>query len=328
MSARVASDSFFRLKMIPRCFHWVWLGSEPLPQQHRDWMAGWERMHPDWDRRVWTDANRPPLHNEHSFLQAAVPAQRADILRYELVHRFGGVYLDTDMECLSPLDGLLEGLEAFAGEEEPGELGNSILGSAPGRPWLQDVIEQIPTSIRAHDTIPRATGPGLLTAVTRNHAEVAIFPPEIFYPYRAHEPSHAGRSFPSAHAVHRWHGSWVAPGDKFQEDFPREIERELRSLLPQRARILTLAEGIDLDLGERSVLPFVGREGRWANPEDSYAALVELEWLTDLGWDWLVVLEDAYWWFDYYAKFMATMEQRAQSTHRRRRFAAFQLAHR
>ncbi len=35
-------------------------------------------------------------------------------------------------------------------------------------------------------------------------------------------------------------------GDKFQEDFPRDIKRELRSLLKPRARILTLAEGIDL----------------------------------------------------------------------------------
>ncbi len=212
MSARVASDSFFRLKMIPRCFHWVWLGSEPLPQQHRDWMAGWERMHPDWDRRVWTDANRPPLHNEHSFLQAAVPAQRADILRNELVHRFGGVYLDTDMECLSPLDGLLEGPGAFAGEEEPGR-------ARQHHPRLCTWAPVASGRDRADtDLDPRArhrpTRHGARSAHRgeRDHPEVAILPPEIFYPYRAHEPSRAGRSFPSAHAVHRWHGSWAAPG--------------------------------------------------------------------------------------------------------------------
>jgi hypothetical protein len=180
--------------------------------------------------------------------------------------------------------------------------------------------------MQEHTNILRATGPGHLTAVTRSHPEVTVFAQEMFYPYLAHEPSRAAGPFVSAYAVHRWHGSWVAPEDKFLEDFPRELERELRSLLPDRAQVLTLAEGIELDLGERPLLPFTGREGYWGNPEDSDAALKELERLRALGWGWLVVLEDAYWWFDFYAQFMSTVEQRAPATHRRRRFTAFQLA--
>jgi len=311
--------------MIPRCFHWVWLGEQPLPAQYQDWIDAWGRMHPRWRRRLWTDRNRPMLRNEVSFREATVAAQRADILRYEIVHRFGGVYLDMDMECLKSIEPLLEGVEAFAAEQEPEELANGAFGAGPGQSWLEDVIGQLPASIHQHTTIPRATGPGHLTAVTRTHPEVTIFPPDIFYPYLAHEPSRAGGPFPSAYAVHRWHGSWVAPEDRFLADFPRELERELRSLLPAEARVVTLAEGIDLDLGERPVLPFTGREGHWGSPEDDRAALAELEQLTTLGWDWLVVLPDAYWWFDFYAEFMASVERRAGVAHRSRRFAAFQL---
>jgi Glycosyltransferase sugar-binding region containing DXD motif len=303
----------------------VWLGDQPLDAQYQEWMDGWERMHPRWRRRLWTDRNRPTLRNEACFIRATEPAQRADILRYELVHRFGGVYLDLDMECLKCIDGLLDGVDAFAGEQEPGELAIGIIGAVPGHPWLEDVIGQLPTSMQEHTSILRATGPGHLTAVTRRHPEVTIFPQDVFYPYPAHEPSRAAGPFPSAYAVHRWHGSWVAPEDKFLEDFPRELERELRSLLPEGARVLTIAEGIDLDLGEHPMLPFIGREGYWGNPEDSEAALTELERLTALGWDWLVVLEVAYWWFDFYAQFMSNVEQRAPATHRRRRFTAFQL---
>lgn len=288
-------------------------------------MDEWLRIHPHWDHRVWTDENRPTLRNEESFRASAVASQRADILSYELVYRFGGVYLDTDMECLKSIDGLLEGIEAFTGEQEPGELAHGIFGSVAGHPWLEDVVAQMSTSIEQHEDILRATGPRMLTAVTRSHPEVKIFPPELFYPYLAHEPSRAAGPFPSAYAVHRWHGSWVPAEEKFLEDFPRELERELITLLPSGARVITLAEGIDLDLGELPVLPFTGREGYWGNPADSEAALAELERLTALGWNWLVILEDAYWWFEFYETFLATVSARAPQTHRGRLFTAFEL---
>jgi hypothetical protein len=312
--------------VIPRRFHWVWLGGEPLPDQFREWIDGWGRLHPGWERRVWSDENKPTLRNEDWFLGATVQSQRADILSYELVHMFGGVYLDVDMECLKCIEPLLGGVAAFAAEQEPGELGAGIFGAVPDHAWLADVIERLPVSMREHLSILRSAGPGHLTAVTReSHPEVTIFPKEYFYPYQAHEPSRAGGPFPGSYAVHRWHGSWVAPEDRFLEDFPLELEREMRSLLPEGAAVITIAEGIELDLGEHRVLPFVGREGFWANPEDDDVALVELERLQDDGWDWLVVLEDAYWWFDHYAQFTSAMERRAAATHRRRHFTAFHL---
>ena len=311
--------------MIPHRFHWIWLGEEPLPADCREWIDGWERMHPRWERRLWTDANRPTLRNEKCFLQATTLAQRADILRYEVLHGFGGVYLDTDMECLRSVDSLLEGIEAFAGEEEPGQLAIGIIGAVEGHPWLEDVIAQLPESMREHAAITRATGPGFLTDVTKRHPEVKIFPPEIFYPYAFHEPSRAGGPFPSAYAVHRWHASWIAPEDRFVEDFPRMVERDLRPLLPKGARVITLAEGIDLDLPEHPTLPFTGRESYWGQPEDSDAALAELDRLRAMGWNWLVVLEPAYWWFDFYDRFLSTVERRASAVHRGRRFVAFEL---
>jgi hypothetical protein len=311
--------------MIPRCFHWVWLGDEPLPARFRDWIEGWIQRHPGWEWRLWRDEDRPSLQNEACFRRASVLAQRADILRYELIHRFGGVYLDVDMECLRCIDPLLDGVRGFAAEEQPGVLGNGIFGAVPGHPWLAEVVTRLPASMREHENIARATGPGHLTEVTRGHPEVTVFPQELFYPYLPHEPSRAGEAFPSAYAVHRWHGSWVAPEDKFLEDFPVELERELRSLLPAGALVITIAEGIELDLGDHPVLPFTGRDGSWGNPEDSAAATAELERLQADGWNWLVMLEDAYWWFDHYRPFLTSVEDRAAAVHRGRHFTAFEL---
>jgi glycosyl transferase-like sugar-binding protein len=313
------------VQLIPRTFHWVWLGESPLPDACRTWIDGWLELHPGWSHRIWSDDNRPTLVNEAAFVAVEVPAQRADILRYEVVMRYGGAYLDTDFECLRNIEELLDGVSAFAGEEEPGQLANGIFGAVPGHPWVEDLVRRLPASLDEYATVAEATGPGLITRVTPDHPEVTTFPAGIFYPYRAHEPSRAGGPFPDAFAAHRWAGSWVAPEDRFLEDFPKEIERELCGLIPASGRVVTIAEGIDLDLGPRAVLPFVGREGSWANPDDSAAALAELGALEVEGYDWLVVLELASWWFDYYADFFAAANRRARAVHRRRHFTAYAL---
>ena len=42
-------------------------------------------------------------------------AERADVLRYEILRRHGGVYVDVDVECLRPLDDLLTGVRGLRG---------------------------------------------------------------------------------------------------------------------------------------------------------------------------------------------------------------------
>jgi hypothetical protein len=311
--------------LIPRVFHWVWVGDSPLPDESRAWIAGWLDAHPGWSHRIWSDLNRPVLANEASYRAAQLPAQRADILRYEVVLRHGGVYLDTDMECLRSVESLIADAQAFVGEEEPARIGNSVFGAIAGHRWLEDVVSRLPESVAHHERIPEATGPGLLTRVTDDHADVTVFPPHIFYPYGGHEPSRAAGPFPGAFAVHRWQASWLAPEDRFQEDFPRQLERQLRVLIPSSDSVVTIAEGIELDLGERRTIPLVGREGSWGNPQDSSAAARELEQLVQQGYDWLVVIELAFWWLDYYREFFDQVRNTAMEVQERHRFVAYRL---
>ena len=146
--------------LIPRLFHWIWLGSHAMPDEHRHWREGWLRTHPGWDHRLWTDHNLPPLKNGPEFRRAETFAQKADIARYELVERYGGIYLDTDMECIDNLEPLLDGAEAFAGWLEPGvEIGIGIFGATPEHPWLVELVSQLPTSMRSGFDILWQTGP-------------------------------------------------------------------------------------------------------------------------------------------------------------------------
>ena len=104
--------------MIPRVFHQIWLGERPFPYERE--RETWLRHHPDWEHRLWTEAELPgDLELTEAANLLRQPAERADILRLELLHRHGGVYLDADFECLKPIDPLLDGATASSACSTP-----------------------------------------------------------------------------------------------------------------------------------------------------------------------------------------------------------------
>src|SRR5439155_11415662 len=50
-----------RRMRIPRLLHQVWVGSAPMADEQREFIAGWKRLHPDWEHRLWTDDDLPGL---------------------------------------------------------------------------------------------------------------------------------------------------------------------------------------------------------------------------------------------------------------------------
>lgn len=200
--------------MIPKIFHRIWLGSKPLPDYALAYGEGWLQHHPGWEMKLWTDENIPPLINQKEFDAADDTGRRPDILRYELLLAFGGIYLDVDMECQKNLEALIGDAEAFAGRESAEALGSAIIGCTKGHPFLQDTVDSIPESlrnaVRQHilwDAVGE-TGPWFLTLVARRHPEVKLFDPHIFYPCHWSQWDKRHASYPEAYAVHRWGGTW------------------------------------------------------------------------------------------------------------------------
>ena len=81
--------------LIPRIFHQIWLGPDPLPERCARYQQTWLDHHPDWKLRFWTEENLPtPLRRPEAAERLRAPAERSDILRLELLWHFGGVYVD------------------------------------------------------------------------------------------------------------------------------------------------------------------------------------------------------------------------------------------
>lgn len=192
-------------------FHRVWLGG-PEPKRNGDLLRTWEHHHPDWTVRTWTETNLPPLRNQHLFDETPSYAGRADVVRYEMLARYGGVYIDADFEAFAPIDPLLEGVTAFAAKEDDHWVANGIMGASPGHALLERIVAAVASSPPGPPNV--RTGPKFLTHFLErlnesDRLDFTIFPPPIFYPYHFTEPERAAGPFPGAYAAHHWDMSWV-----------------------------------------------------------------------------------------------------------------------
>jgi hypothetical protein len=143
---------------IPRLIHQIWLGS-PLPKALQRLSDSWRRLHPDWELKVWTDADVDQLDFgvRDLYDQASCWGQKSDLLRVELLDRFGGVYVDLDYECFRPIDELVERFHFFGTQKHifaahlgwpdiwhrPVVICNSLIGARPGHPVLRSYLDRV-----------------------------------------------------------------------------------------------------------------------------------------------------------------------------------------
>jgi inositol phosphorylceramide mannosyltransferase catalytic subunit len=192
---------------IPRVFHQIWLGPDPLPRDYADYQRSWTRRHPGWELRFWTEDDLPDdLERKEIYELLRRPAERSDMLRLELLHRHGGVYVDADFECRRSIEPLLEGVDFFCAYIDPGRVNNALIGSVPGHPLLERGIRELRPRTTFGPVDKEGTGPLFFDRLVAAEPGVKIFPEQLFYPRTPAE-------IEGAYAVHHAARSWKEPAD-------------------------------------------------------------------------------------------------------------------
>jgi len=195
---------------VAKIVHRVWLGGSRLPEAAERYGESWRAHHPDWEHKLWREeeVEAEQLVSAALLARCRSASEQSNLVRYGLMARFGGVYVDTDMECLHPLDGLLAGVEAFAGWETTHRVGTAILGGRAGHPLFETAYAASLSSVGLSLNSLEANGPGLFTLLAVDRQDVKLFPPELFYPYRWDEKDRRDESFEGSFGVHHWDLSW------------------------------------------------------------------------------------------------------------------------
>ena len=139
------------------------------------------------------------------------------MVRLEAVWRWGGWYVDMDVEPVRPFDDLDRGDRLVIGTEDGIHLTDAVFG-APARHLalgavIAHVAELYASAARDGRDFPgaQATGPLATTQVLTGRSDVVVLPQEAFYPYSYTEKHRAGEDHaanPGVYAIHRWHFSW------------------------------------------------------------------------------------------------------------------------
>jgi mannosyltransferase OCH1-like enzyme len=189
-------------QLIPRLVHHVWVGADPFPDEFAAYRQTWADHHPGWKLHLWTEENLPTgAQRREVYDRLRNPAERSDILRFELLWRFGGVYVDCDFECLRSIEPLLAGVELFAGYRKPGRANNALIGSVPRHPLLARALEEIRPRTTYGPVDKEGTGPPFLDRMLAEFPGVTIFEPRVFYPR-----THKARA--EAYAIHHRGRAW------------------------------------------------------------------------------------------------------------------------
>lgn len=184
--------------IIPKILHQIWIGPYEFPKEAREWQQTWLDLHPDWEYKLWTneDLEHLNLQNKKCFDQASNWGEKADILRLEILYRYGGLYVDVDFACLKPFDWLHHTCDFYTGMHAVPllfnnklRIANGLIGAKPNHPILKYAVDHIP-NFRNKKRVAQRTGPDFFTSILKASLKKShdngnidiIFPANFFYP--------------------------------------------------------------------------------------------------------------------------------------------------
>ena len=180
---------------IPKIIHQIWVGHKPIPWK---WINSFKKdfisKYPDWKHYLWTEKEIAgfDMINNKAYLDCKSYAGKSDILRYELLYKYGGIYIDADTEWLGKdLNNLIKETHNgfFIGKEDKNRnvLANSVLGSSLHNPISKHLIDTLSKSYFKYSKLPpyKKSGPYFVDQALKG-LDITVFPSYYFYPIYWH----------------------------------------------------------------------------------------------------------------------------------------------
>ena len=135
--------------MIPKIIHFCWFGRNPLPEQAQKCIASWKQYCPDYQIIEWNEDNFD-IDSAPLYVRQAHAAKKwafiTDYVRLYALTKLGGIYMETDVEVIKPLDPFLQH-RAFSGFEDETQVPTGIMACEKGFPLFLDLMHHYDTAI-------------------------------------------------------------------------------------------------------------------------------------------------------------------------------------
>lgn len=220
--------------MIPKVIHYCWFGNNELPEKERACIASWRKFCPDYEIIEWNESNFDI--DSCAYTKEAYAAKKwafvSDYARFKILYEHGGIYLDTDVELLKPLDDIIS-KGAYMGFEEGQRTLNGIeykinpglgLAGVAGMKLFREILDfyhsihfvtkdggQTMTTIVDHTTNILRNYGLINKNEIQNVAGIYLYPTEYFCPlnFNTGKLNITDRTY----SVHHFQASWFSALD-------------------------------------------------------------------------------------------------------------------
>lgn len=226
--------------MIPKVIHYCWFGRNPLPPLAIKCIESWKKYCPDYEIKEW---------NEDNFDLDLFPYTReaydnrkfafvTDVVRLYALYHEGGVYMDTDVEVLKPIDCFLTH-HAFSGFENEKNVPTGIMASERGGKWVKDNLEYYNGrhfllergKFDLTTNVVTITNYMLLLGLKQNNTYqdfpnlITFYPREYFCP-KSHEGGKIDLT-DNSYTIHYYAGSWIEGKHKMKREVSKVLGKKI-----------------------------------------------------------------------------------------------------
>ena len=205
---------------IHKVIHYCWFGDNPIPKRLQFCIKSWKKLMPEYTFKLWNEEN---TKFDCDFIKTAYAAKKwafvADYVRIKAVYDFGGIYMDTDMLLLKPLDDFLDN-ECFFVAEHSLSIGVGVFGALKHNLFIKLCLDTYFVKGVVLSTSPKRVTNTYLNVYNAEkkfdgtiHVEgLTIYKPGYFYalPYKKLYDIHHYKKYltEESYGVHLWEGSW------------------------------------------------------------------------------------------------------------------------
>lgn len=216
---------------IPKIIHFIWMGEGKKNSLIKKCIKSWNRFLPDYKIITWNEKKFDI--NSNNYVKQAYENKKwafvSDYVRLYAIYNFGGIYLDTDVEILKPIDIFLEH-SAFSGFESKDSIQTGIMGGIKGHIWYKDLLDYYDNKqfVDKNGNLDVTTNVTTITDITYNNynllknnqyqilkEDIHIYPSEYFCPIN---PMNGYKNITSnTYAIHHFNGSWRPQKERFKK---------------------------------------------------------------------------------------------------------------
>jgi hypothetical protein len=246
--------------MIPKTIHYIWFGRNPLPPLAQKCIKSWKKYCKGYSIVEWNEDNFD-ISKTPPYVQQAYEAKKwafvSDYVRLYVLYTYGGIYMDTDVEVIRPLDCFLNH-KAFSGFENETMIPTGIMAAEKEHPlfgeWLQEYDHK--KFLLEDGTLNLETN---VVAITRSMKKYGMqlnntlqtIRDCTFYPKDYFCPKDLGtdkiKLTKNSHTIHHFNASWLSKEQKLQHQknvrsYRKELRKEFIKYLPNRIVLCVIGE--------------------------------------------------------------------------------------